>query len=70
MRVWARFRLVLSYGQGIQKRMAVVDLRGSLMAGKNRAADFVAGLMLLLTAHLASAALAQEGAELDHRVPS
>ena len=33
------------------------------MAGKNRAADFVAGLMLLLTAHLASAALAQEGAD-------
>ena len=32
------------------------------MAGKNRAADFVAGLMLL-TAHLASAALAQEGAD-------
>jgi allantoinase len=43
--------------------MAVVDLRGGLMAGKNRAADFVAGLMLLLTAHLASAALAQEGAD-------
>jgi hypothetical protein len=43
--------------------MAVVDLRGSLMAGKNHAADFVAGLMLLLTAHLASAALAQEGAD-------
>ena len=40
------------------------------MAGKNRAADFAAGLMLLLTAHIGSVALAQEGAELDHRVPS
>ena len=48
--------------------MAVVDLRGSLMAGKNHATDLVAGLMLLLlTADLASAALAQEGA--DSRSP-
>jgi allantoinase len=33
------------------------------MAGKNRAADFVAGLMLLLIAHLASATLAQDGTD-------
>jgi peptidoglycan/xylan/chitin deacetylase (PgdA/CDA1 family) len=33
------------------------------MAEKNRAADFVAWLMLLCTVHLSSAALAQEGAD-------
>jgi allantoinase len=33
------------------------------MAGKNRASDFVAGMVLLFAVHFASAALAQEGSD-------